>query len=112
MSITLFGQFSIFCPKFSSEVPTEDLFFALHPGFSGGFPGNFCPKIGENDLLHFRKQTPKRETAYLKMGENSVRIFKSRGIPSQAPSVAPPLIVSLHKIDTSATVLKMRRVQT
>jgi hypothetical protein len=34
MSITFFGKFSIFCPKFSGEVPTEDLFFAIHAGFS------------------------------------------------------------------------------
>ncbi len=83
-------------PKFSDDVPTEDLFFALHPGFSGGFPGNFCPKIGENDLLHFWKQTPKREKAYLKMGENSVKIFKSRGI--SFPLVASSLLLTEKKI--------------
>ncbi len=72
MTITFFGKFSIFCPKFSGEVPTEDLFFCSPCWFfrfPGEFPGNFCPKIGENDLLHFRKKTSKREKAYPKMGE-------------------------------------------
>ncbi len=65
MPITFFGKFSIFCPKFSGEVPTEDFFFSSSWFFSflGGFPVKFCPKIRENELLHFRKQTPKREKA-------------------------------------------------
>jgi len=37
--------------------------------------------MGENDLVHFRKQTPKREKAYPKMGENSVKNFQNQGIP-------------------------------
>jgi len=42
--------------------------------------------MGENDLLHFRKKTSKREKAYPKMGENPVKIFKSRGgVPSPKP---------------------------
>jgi hypothetical protein len=44
MSITLFGQFSIFCPKFSSEVPTEDLFLLFILVFQEDFPVTFAPK--------------------------------------------------------------------
>ncbi len=96
-------------PKFS-DVKTFFFFFCSPSWFfrfSGGFPGNFCPKIGENGpkigendpkigendpkwekmtLSTFgkkpqngRKPTPKWEKAYPKMGENSVKIFKSRG---------------------------------
>jgi hypothetical protein len=65
MSITFFGKFSIFCPNF----PTEDLFFALHPGFSGfqeDFPVTFAPKWEKMTFSTFgrkpqngRKPTPK-----------------------------------------------------
>jgi hypothetical protein len=58
-------------PKFSDEVPTGDLFFALHPGFSGfqeDFPVTFARKWEKMTLSTLgskpqneRKLTPKWE---------------------------------------------------
>jgi len=56
-------------------------FFALHPGFSEGFPGNFFPKTGENELLHLRKHTSKRE-------EIQSKFSKAGGYPPPAPGRA------------------------
>ncbi len=62
---------------------------ARRGGSRGGGEAGQNGRKAENDLLHFRKQTPKQEKAYPKMGENSVKIFKIR--ETYSPPVTLPL---------------------
>ncbi len=73
ISITFFGKFSIFCPNFQTRYRLKTFFLFYSPSWffrrSGGFPVNFCPRVGENDLLHFRKKTPKWEKIHSKFSK-------------------------------------------
>ena len=117
MSITFFGKFSIFCLKFSGEVPVEDLFFFGSPaGFFRRISSSFSPKIGENDLLHLRKNIPKREKAYHKMGEtipqngrkSHQNFLKQGGLPPPPPPPPPPGRAATENNKRMSRTLKIR----